>query len=447
VLETEARTSTSSERAQLIEALIEVAAERGYMDTSIEMVVAHAGLDRSAFDRHFRGKYDGFLSAWQEMNEECMASLMRAYASEQDWPDRLRAVAHEVVGNLCNEPSRACFAVEVLAAGDAARARRDMTMRVIASLIDAGRKEMEDPESVPHTTAEALAGSAYGQVYAKVVRGDTDELPKLIPQLMSAAVMPYLGVEAALEELDRGSNPPDRYRRSVAATPADTPVENGEEYPPELARLPPGRHGLPREFVAHNQRERLIAGLAEAIAENGYAGTTIAHITRHAAVSRRTFYEHFASKDECFVAAYDTVMAELRERVGQAFDDEADWPHAVRAGIGTMLHFLAAEPNLARLCMVEALVAGPVVVERYDSAIQSFVPYFQTGRQGRSPEVLARLSPTTEEALVGGMMSLISRRIIAGKTDELESLLPDLVEFTLTPYLGSKEAVAVARQG
>jgi AcrR family transcriptional regulator len=447
VLETETRTAASSERARLIEALIEVAAERGYIDTSIETVLAQAGLDRPAFDRHFRGKYDCFLSAWQEMNEECMHSMMRAYDSAQYWPDRLRAVATEVVGSLCDEPSRASFAVEVLAAGDAARARRDMTMRVIASLIDAGRKEMDDPESVPHTTAEALAGSAYGQVYAKVVRGDTDDLPKLVPQLMSAAVMPYLGVEAALEELNRSSNSSDRYRRSMAAEPADKPVEQVEEYPPELARLPPGRHGLPREFVAHNQRERLIAGLAEAIAENGYAGTTIAHITRHAAVSRRTFYEHFASKDECFVAAYDTVMAELRERVGQAFEQEDDWPHAVKAGIAAMLRFLAAEPNLARLCMVEALVAGPVVVERYDSAIQSFVPYFQSGREGRSPEVLARLSPTTEEALVGGMMSLISRRIIAGKTDQLESLLPDLVEFTLTPYLGSDEAAEVARKG
>ncbi len=249
MLETEARTAASSERARLIEALIEVAAERGYMDTSIEMIVDRAGLDRPAFDRHFRGKYDGFLTAWQEMNEECMASLMHAYDSEDDWPDRLRAVAHEVVGSLCNEPSRASFAVEVLAAGDAARARRDMTMRVIASLIDAGRKEMEDPESVPHTTAEALAGSAYGQVYAKVVRGDTDELPKLIPQLMSAAVMPYLGVEAALEELEKSSNSLDRYRRPVAAEPADS-VDQADEYPPELARLPPGRHGLPREFVA-----------------------------------------------------------------------------------------------------------------------------------------------------------------------------------------------------
>lgn len=233
----------------------------------------------------------------------------------------------------------------------------------------------------------------------------------------------------------------------MALDPADTSVESAPEYPPELARLPPGRHGLPREFVVHNQRERLIAGLAEAVVESGYAGTTIGHITRHAAVSRRTFYEHFNSKDECFVVAYDTVMTELGDRIGAAFEEADDWPHAVRAGIAAMLGFLAAEPNLARLCMVEALVAGPAVVERYDAAIQDLVPYFKAGRAGRSPEVLARLSPTTEEALVGGMISLITRRIIAGQTAELEGLLPDLVEITLTPYLGSGEAAKVAGEG
>jgi AcrR family transcriptional regulator len=231
----------------------------------------------------------------------------------------------------------------------------------------------------------------------------------------------------------------------VALDPADASARAAHDYPPELARLPPGRHGLPREFVIHNQRERLIAGLAEAVAENGYAGTTIAHITRHAAVSRRTFYEHFSSKDECFVAAYDTVMTELRELVSEAFGEEDDWAHAVKAGIATMLDFLAAQPSLARLCMVEALVAGPVVVERYDAAIESLIPYFKAGRDGRSPEVLSRLSPTTEEALVGGMVSLISRRIFAGRIDELEALLPDLVEFALTPYLGSAEAAKIAR--
>lgn len=447
---TETREATgSSERERILAALIEVAAERGYGETTIESILERAEVDRPAFDRHFRGKYDCFLSAWQEQNEECLATMVQAYESRQEWSDRLRAVAYQVIEGLSRDPCRASFGVEVLAAGDAARARRDMTMRVIASLIDAGRQEMEDPEAVPHTTAEALAGSAYGQIYSRVVRGDVDELPDLIPQLMSAAVMPYLGIEAAMSELSRESAVSEGYARGVARKRAskseDTPAENFDDYPPELARLPPGRHGLPREFVTHNQRERLIAGIAEAIAENGYSGTTIAHITRAAAVSRRTFYEHFSSKDECFVAAYDTVMKELQERVSAAFEEADEWPRAIRAGIEAMLEFLAAEPNLARLCMVEALVAGPAVVERYDAAIQSFVPYFQEGRKGRSKEVLARLSPTTEEALVGGMVSLISRRIIAGKAEELEELLPDLVEFTLTPYLGSAEAAKIAK--
>ncbi|HEX7244743.1 MAG TPA: TetR/AcrR family transcriptional regulator [Solirubrobacterales bacterium] len=442
--------SARAERQAILDALIAIAAERGYIETTIEAILDRAGLDRPAFDRHFRGKYDCFLSAWQEINESCMREMLEAYNSCEEWPDRLRAVACEIVEGLCGNPSRAAFSIEVLAAGDAARARRDMTMRVLASLIDAGRNEMEDPEAVPHTTAEALAGAAYGQVYSKVVRGAAEDLPELVPQLMSAAVLPYLGMEAAMAELSRGFDPQARYRRDVAKR-SSSPKSGGtatsaEEYPPELSRLPPGRHGLPREFVVHNQRERLVAGLAEAIAENGYSGTTIAHITKHAAVSRRTFYEHFSSKDECFVAAYDTVMNELQERVTKGFEEAKDWPHAVRDGIAAMLEFLAAEPHLARLCMVEALVAGPVVVERYDAAIQSFVPYFQSGREGRPPEVLARLSPTTEEALVGGMVSLISRRIIAGKTEQLEELLPDLVEFTLTPYLGSKEAAKIAAE-
>jgi AcrR family transcriptional regulator len=450
VLDTEIREETgSSERERLLAALIEVAAERGYGETTIDSILERAELDRPAFDRHFRGKYDCFLTAWQEQNEECLETMVRAYESCEEWPDRLRAVAYEVIRGLSRDPGRASFGVEVLAAGDAARARRDMTMRVIAALIDAGRQEMDDPESVPHTTAEALAGSAYGQIYSRVVRGDVDELPALVPQLMSAVVMPYLGIDAAISELQRESDVREGYAREIARKRAEKsqkpPEGDAEGYPPELARLPPGRHGLPREFVTHNQRERLIAGIAEAIAENGYAGTTIAHITRAAAVSRRTFYEHFSSKDECFVAAYDTVMKELQERVSAAFDESEEWPQSIRGGIEAMLEFLAAEPNLARLCMVEALVAGPAVVERYDAAIQSFVPYFQQGREGRPPEVLARLSPTTEEALVGGMVSLISRRIIAGKTEELEELLPDLVEFTLTPYLGSAEAAEIAK--
>ena len=461
MLESETRERVSSpERARIIEALIEVAAEHGYAGTTVEMILERAGVDRSCFEHHFRGRYDCFISAWQEINEECMEEIQAAFHSAVDWPDRLRAVAQYLVEAMRRDPERAAFAIEVLAAGNAARARRDMTMRVISSLIDAGRREMDDPEMVPRTTAEALAGSAYGQIYAKVARGRMDELPALIPQLMAAAVMPYLGHAAAMEELSRGPAP-----TSLGPDTASCPVLGPDGYPPELSRLPAGRHGLPRKFAARNQRERLIVGIAGAVAEHGYAGATIAQIARHAAVSRRTFYEHFSSKEECFVAAYEAVMEELRERVGHGFEEAEDWAGGIRAGIAAMLRFLAAEPAMARLCMVEALVAGPVVVQRYDAAIESFAPYFRAGRARREEAAAYNgneaggasangdrtagpdgepLAPATEEALVGGMVSLISRRVMAGETEQLEALLPDLVEFVLTPYLGGSEALHVA---
>src|SRR5262249_46603987 len=152
------------------------------------------------------------------------------------------------------------------------------------------------------------------------------------------------------------------------------------EGPPELARLPAGRHGLPREFIAHNQRERLIAGLAIAVAEHGFAKATVDHITKAAAVSRRTFYENFKSKEDCFLAAYDLVSEQVREQVAAAIEENEEWPDQVRAALATLLRFLASEPELARLCMVEQLVAGPDVSYRYRESMDGFVPLLRLGR-------------------------------------------------------------------
>src|SRR5882672_7583427 len=94
----------------------------------------------------------------------------------------------------------------------------------------------------------------------------------------------------------------------------------------ELGPLPAGRHGFSREQVAHHQRERLIAALATAVAAKGYAAVTLADITREAKVSRRVFYENFAGKEECFLAAFEVVIEHLRELVAAAVGAERDWP-------------------------------------------------------------------------------------------------------------------------
>ena len=209
-------------------------------------------------------------------------------------------------------------------------------------------------------------------------------------------------------------------------------------------RLPAGRHGLPREFIAQNQRERIITALVDTVAERGYNATTVAHITKAASVSRRTFYEHFADKEACFLAAYEMVADHIRDSMQVAAEAFEEWPQKVRAALGTMLSFLAGEPELARVCMIEPVAAGGEIAAKHRASMQGFVEILKAGRPEHSGE--RPLPEATEATLVGGIVSLIVREINAGRTEKLESLLPDLVELTLAPYLGGEEAARLARQ-
>jgi len=215
--------------------------------------------------------------------------------------------------------------------------------------------------------------------------------------------------------------------------------------PSSSSRLPAGRHGLPREFIAQNQRERIITALVDTVAERGYNATTVAHITKAASVSRRTFYEHFPGKEPCFLAAYELVADHIRDSMQVAAEAFEEWPQKVRAALATMLRFLAAEPELARVCMIEPIAAGGEIAERHRASMQGFVEILKAGRPQHSGE--RPLPEATEATLVGGIVSLIVREINAGRTADLEALLPDLVELTLAPYLGGEEAARLARAG
>src|ERR1700679_480340 len=132
------------------------------------------------------------------------------------------------------------------------------------------------------------------------------------------------------------------------------------QFDDQMDRLPRGRHGLSPEFVARNQRDRLIAALILTLAEVGYQKTTVSMIGQRAAVSKSDFYKHFDSKDECFLAAYDSAIERLRGAVldACAAAEGADWPARVRAGVGALLALLATEPPLAAILLAEGLRAG-----------------------------------------------------------------------------------------
>jgi AcrR family transcriptional regulator len=210
----------------------------------------------------------------------------------------------------------------------------------------------------------------------------------------------------------------------------------------ELGPLPAGRHGYSREQVAHHQRERLIAGLAEAVAEKGYAAVTLTDIVKHAKVSRRVFYANFESKEQCFLAAFEVVLAHLHELVAEAVEGIGDWPEQAIVATRTVLTFLASEPDLARLCLVESRGAGPAVAARFNEAVGEMAPLLRKGRAER-PEG-ERLPDSTEDSTIGSLVSLIYRKVGAGEAERLEDLLPDCAELVLLPYLGPEDATRLA---
>jgi len=211
----------------------------------------------------------------------------------------------------------------------------------------------------------------------------------------------------------------------------------------ELGPLPAGRHGYSREQVAHHQRERLIAGLAEAVAEKGYAAVTLSDIVRHAKVSRRVFYANFERKEQCFLAAFEVVVAHLRELVAEAAAGVDGWPQQAITALRATLAFLASEPDLARLCLVESRTAGPAVIARFNEAVAELAPALARGRAER-PEG-ARLPESTEDSTLGSLISLAQRKVAANEAEQLTTILSDGAELILLPYLGSVEASRLTR--
>jgi AcrR family transcriptional regulator len=205
-------------------------------------------------------------------------------------------------------------------------------------------------------------------------------------------------------------------------------------------QLPPGRHGLSRRFVAENQRERILAAVADVTSAASYGEMTVEDIIVTAGVSRRTFYEHFKNKDEAFLAAYDEVAAQLVERVVTALEAEEGFAERARAGLGAFLGFVADDPAFARMSIVEVLAAGPEAIRRRNEAMKAFSALLEENAR----ELLgdAAPAPLTSETVVGGIYEVVYTRVLRGQFRELPKLLPDLTYSALLPYLGPEAAAA-----
>jgi AcrR family transcriptional regulator len=203
-------------------------------------------------------------------------------------------------------------------------------------------------------------------------------------------------------------------------------------------RFPAGVRTLPPDLVRAIQRERLLAAMLAGVNELGYRALTVQDVLSRAGVSRPTFYEQFEDKEDCFLAAFDASADRLRARVeGAVKSGGRGWRERLRRGLGTLLQFIADEPNAARMAIVEARASSPAGLRRRDELLDCFAAWID--REARR-DVPGSRSAVVASGVVGGIDSVLYARLRKGKVSDLESLLPSLMYFAVLPYEGHEAA-------
>ena len=203
-------------------------------------------------------------------------------------------------------------------------------------------------------------------------------------------------------------------------------------------RLRPGPNGLPRGQVTEIQRSRMLMAAVQAVEEVGYARMTVAQVIGRAKVSRKTFYDVFVDREDCFLAAFDQAIAQARAVVVEAYTLESGWREGMRAGLVRLLMLMDEEPGLARLCVVEALGAGPRVLENRAKVLDELAEIVD---RGRSVGSAAREPPeVTAEGVVGAVFAVIHTRLLEGGKQPLSKLVAPLMSMIVLPYMGARAA-------
>ncbi|MGO9906982.1 MAG: TetR/AcrR family transcriptional regulator [Solirubrobacteraceae bacterium] len=214
-----------------------------------------------------------------------------------------------------------------------------------------------------------------------------------------------------------------------------------------LAVLPRGRHAAPRAVVRETQRARMLDAMVEAVADKGYARVTVADVIERAGVSRKTFYEQFANKEECFLATYDTGVDGLLAAIDEALDARApDWLAGSRRAVEVYLAAMAASPAFARAFLIEVLGAGPEALARRDAVQERFAAQLAAiHRRARAdiPEIPA-VGAHTFRAAVGAVNELVTAHVLEHGADTLPELTDPILDVHLALLVGRELAARIA---
>jgi AcrR family transcriptional regulator len=182
------------------------------------------------------------------------------------------------------------------------------------------------------------------------------------------------------------------------------------------------------------QRSRMLKSAVAVVSEHGYGQMTVARVAGGARVSRRTFYDVFEDREDCFLAIFDDAVARASELACAAYMSERSWRARVRAGLVALLGFLDEQPGLGSLLVVDALKTGPRVQERRAELLARLAGVLQ--RDGSRAGSGRELPPMTGEGVVGAVLSVIHTRLLGKHPQGMLELQNALMAMIVLPYLG-----------
>ena len=196
--------------------------------------------------------------------------------------------------------------------------------------------------------------------------------------------------------------------------------------------------------MATSQRERILRAMVEVVAELGYPETRVVDVIKRAGVSRKTFYEFFDDREDCFLAAYDMALGDLYRGTELAYESASGqpWAERIRLALGTFLGMMAEHPEMAKFCIVDVLAAGPRALARRDAAIRQFTGIIDAGRAESERDLPA----ITALSIAGGINELIYSELLRGAGPELPQRLPEIIFWLTQPFLGTDGAEAERRR-
>jgi AcrR family transcriptional regulator len=395
-----------SQRERLFGATVACVSDKGVETTTVADLLELSGVSRSAFYEHFHDKDDCVLATFDAVVAKSMEAIEEDLSGKGSVEQRARRALRTQLEKIAEHSAAAklCFC-DIYEVGERGRLAAEESADKFATLATEIIAEIHDGAELPATIVYAILGGIQSVIQFHFRQDSEAQASDLADDLFEWALT-YEAPSAPLRLARRRARPLD---------------------------------GRPSPITAYSQAERIIRALAAGAGERGYPAVTIAEIAARASVSQATFYSHFPDKEAAIVAALDSAGSQMLAVAMPAARRAQDWPNAIRAAIGGLCAFYAAEADLARLAAVEVYSAGAKALQQRDLCFAEIRTLLEPGFEA-APET----KPIIADAALGAVWTLFYDQIVKKGPPSLPHVAPLATYMVLAPFLGSEVAVEVA---